>query len=80
MCTELKTLGTAALLERLECLCASLEKVRDLMVVCASAAEGGDQASLGRLLHQSGARPLGLALTQLSTVIVQLRDGKAMQD
>ena len=74
MCTELQNFGTASLLERLECLCQSLEKVRDLVAVCAAAAEGGDQASLGRVLHHGASRPLGLQLTQLSSIIVQLRD------
>jgi hypothetical protein len=72
---ELKKVGAMTLYDKLECMCRQLEKVQDVVTVCAMALEGPEPASpsISKVLHDAAVRPLGLSLSQLSEIILRLR-------
>lgn len=74
--------GPATLLARLEAVCVALEHAQDAIVVCAEACEGGtaECTAVARTLKYGAAKPLGLQLSLLSSILVGLRDGKSAEN
>ena len=74
----LKVYGQATLLARLEEVCVALERIQDAVTVCAEACDGGtaEVTAVARTLKYEAARPLGVQMSQLSSLLVQLRDQK----
>ena len=84
MCDEqlLRVCGPATLLARLEAICVALEHAQDAIVVCAEACEGGtaECTAVARTLKHGAAKPVGVQLSLLSSIIVGLRDPKTSEN
>jgi hypothetical protein len=83
MCEEQtsQVCGPATLMDRRESICVALERVQDIVTVCGEACEArtSESTAVASTLRHGAARPLGLQLTVLSAIIVQLRNRKSSE-